>query len=156
MWKSMLFTMRIKGTFAEAKATLDSSLGMIERFNEHLWEAENHRVRGEVALDAGQFPEALTAFDQAIKVARDQSALSLELRAANSCAKLLATRGDRGKAHDLLAPIYNRFTECFGTHDVKRAKALLAELRARRPISKRPPRYELRLLTFDNLGTFAA
>jgi hypothetical protein len=51
----MLFTMRIKGTFAEAKATLDSSLGMIERFNEHLWEAENHRVRGEVALDAGQF-----------------------------------------------------------------------------------------------------
>jgi hypothetical protein len=69
MWKSMLFTMRIKGTFAEAKATLDSSLGMIERFNEHLWEAENHRVCGEVALDAGQFPEALTAFDRAIKVA---------------------------------------------------------------------------------------
>ena len=122
--------LRIKGTFAEAKAALDSSLGMIERFNEHLWEAENHRVRGEVALDAGQFPEALTAFDQAIKVARDQSALSLELRAANSCAKLLATRGERRKAHDLLAPIYNRFTEGFGTHDVKRAKALLAELRA--------------------------
>jgi len=122
--------LRIKGTFAEAKAALDSSLGMIERFNEHLWEAENHRVRGEVALDAGQFPEALTAFDQAIKVARDQSALSLELRAANSCAKLSATRGERRKAHDLLAPIYNRFTEGFGTHDVKRATALLAELRA--------------------------
>jgi predicted ATPase len=54
----------------------------------------------------------------------------LELRAANSCAKLLAARGERRKAHDLLAPIYNRLTEGFATHDVKRAKALLAELRA--------------------------
>ena len=122
--------LRIKGEFAEARAALDSSLGMIERFNEHLWEAENHRVRGEVARDASQFPEALTAFDQAIKVARDQSALSLELRAANSFAKLLADRGERRKAHDLLAPIYNRFTEGFDTLDLKEAKALLDELHA--------------------------
>ena len=82
------------------------------------------------AIAARKGWRAQTAFDQAIKVARDQSALSLELRAANSCAKLLATRGERRKAHDLLAPIYNRLTEGFGTHDVKRAKALLAELRA--------------------------
>ena len=34
------------------------------------------------------------------------------------------------EGHDLLAPIYNRLTEGFATHDVKRAKALLAELRA--------------------------
>jgi class 3 adenylate cyclase/predicted ATPase len=122
--------LRIKGGFAEAKAALDSSLGMIERFNEHLWEAENHRVRGEVARDAGQFPEALTAFDQAIKVARDQSALSLELRAANSFAKLSADRGERRKAHDILAPIYNRFTEGFDTLDLKEARALLDELHA--------------------------
>ena len=122
--------LRIKGGFAEAKAALDSSLGMIERFGERLWEAENHRVRGEVARDAGQFPEALTAFDQAIKIARDQSALSLELRAANSFAKLSADRGERRKAHDLLGPIYNRFTEGFDTLDLKEARALLDELHA--------------------------
>ena len=122
--------LRIKGEFAEAKAALDSSLGMIQRSNERLWEAENHRVRGEVARDAGQFPDALAAFDQAIKVARNQSALSLELRAANSFAKLSADRGERRKAHDLLAPIYNRFTEGFDTLDLKEAKALLDELHA--------------------------
>lgn len=103
---------------------------MIERFSERLWEAENHRVRGEVARDAGQFPEALTAFDQAIKIARDQSALSLELRAANSFAKLSADRGERRKAYDLLGPIYNRFTEGFDTLDLKEARALLDELHA--------------------------
>ena len=120
--------LRIKGEFADAKATLESSLGMIERFNERLWEAENHRVRGEVARDAGQFPEALIAFDQAINVARNQSARSLELRSANSFAKLLADHGERRKAHDLLAPIYSRFTEGFDMPELKEAKALLDQL----------------------------
>jgi predicted ATPase len=60
----------------------------------------------------------------------DQSALSLELRAANSFAKLSADRGERRKAHDILAPIYNRFTEGFDTLDLKEARALLDELHA--------------------------
>jgi class 3 adenylate cyclase/tetratricopeptide (TPR) repeat protein len=120
--------LRIKGDFAEANSALDSSLKMIERFNERLWEAENYRVRGEVARDAGQIPEALSAFEQAIKVARDQSALSLELRAANSFAKLLADRGERRRAHSVLAPICNMSAESFETIDLTEAKALLDEL----------------------------
>jgi predicted ATPase len=72
----------------------------------------------------------LTAFDQAINVARNQSTLSLELRAANSFAELMADRGERRKAYDVLAPIYGRSTESFDTLDLKEAKALLDELHA--------------------------
>jgi len=104
---------------------LDSSLQMIERSNEHLWWAENHRIRGEIARDVGEIREALTAFDQAMKVARNQSARSLELRAANSLAKLWVDNGERQKAHDLLAPIYNYFAEDFESPDRKDAKVLL-------------------------------
>jgi predicted ATPase len=41
---------------------------------------------------------------------------------------LWAERGKRQKAHDLLAPVYDWFTEGFGTLDLKQAKALLDEL----------------------------
>jgi tetratricopeptide (TPR) repeat protein len=105
-WLVLADALRIRGEFENANAALDRSLELIEQFNERLWEAENHRVRGEVARDAGQFPEALTAFGQAINVARNQSTRCLELRAVNSLAKLLADRGERKKAHDLLMPIY--------------------------------------------------
>ena len=71
-----------------AQRPIDRSLVMIQRSNERLWEPENHRVRGEIARDAGQFPAALTAFQQAIKVAQDLSARSQELRAATSLARL--------------------------------------------------------------------
>ena len=120
--------LRIKGEFADARVALESSLGMMERFNERLWEAENHRVRGEVARDAGQFSDALIAFEKAINVARNQSARSLELRAANALAKLLSDRGERRKAHDLLAPIYNSFTKGFDMPELREAKALLGHL----------------------------
>ena len=51
-----------------------------------------------------------------------------ELRAAVSLARLWAERGERRKAHDLLAPVYGWFTEGFDTPDLKDAKALLDEL----------------------------
>ena len=43
---------------------------------------------------------------------------------------MLAGRGDRQQAHDLLAPVYGWFTEGFDTPDLKEAKALIDELRA--------------------------
>jgi predicted ATPase len=115
----------MKGCFAEATDALDNSLAMIQRFNERLWEPENHRVRGEVARDAGQFPAALTAFQQAIKIARDQSARSPELRAAASLARLWRDHGKIIEGRDLLAPIYGWFTEGFDTPLLQDAKALL-------------------------------
>ena len=61
--------------------------------------------------------------------ARQQQAKSWELRTATSLARLWQSQGKRKKAHDLLAPIYNWFTEGFDTKDFKEAKALLDELR---------------------------
>ena len=75
------------------------------------------------------FPSCVqAAFRCAIDVVRRQVAKSLELRAATSLARLLAERGDRQSARDLLAPICAWFTEGFGTADLKQAKALLHTL----------------------------
>jgi predicted ATPase len=45
-----------------------------------------------------------------------------------SLARLWGEQGERQKAHDLLHPVYDWFTEGFDTADLKDAKALLAEL----------------------------
>ncbi len=62
------------------------------------------------------------------RIARRQSALSWELRAALALARLRAGEGQPGQAREVLAPVYERFTEGFGTRDLQAAKQLLAEL----------------------------
>ena len=73
-------------------------------------------------------PRARQPFSQALDLAREQQAKSLELRAATSLARLWGEQGRRAEARELLAPIYSWFTEGFDTADLKEAKALLAEL----------------------------
>ncbi len=72
--------------------------------------------------------EAEECFQQAIQIARRQSAKSLELRAATSLARLWQQQGKKAEARELLAPVYNWFTEGFDTADLKDAKALLDKL----------------------------
>jgi len=67
-------------------------------------------------------------FEHSLTVARAQQAKSWELRAAMSLARLLSDQGKRQAARDLLAPIYDWFTEGFDTSDLRQAKALLGEL----------------------------
>ena len=43
-------------------------------------------------------------------------------------ARLWRHQGKREQAHELLAPLYNWFTESFDTLDLKEAKALLEAL----------------------------
>jgi predicted ATPase len=89
-------------------------------------EAEIHRLKGELTLSMeGADAAAEQFFRTAIEVAREQEARSPELRAATSLARLWAERGERQKAHDLLAPVYDWFTEGFDTADLRDAKALL-------------------------------
>jgi predicted ATPase len=71
---------------------------------------------------------AETCSRQALDVARRQQAKSFELRAATSLARLWQQQGKRTAAYDLLAPIYDWFTEGFGTADLLEAKALLEVL----------------------------
>jgi predicted ATPase len=78
--------------------------------------------------DAGIHAQSL--LDNALTIARSQSARSLELRAARDLADLWRNQGKRVEARDLLAPVYGWFTEGFDTLDLKEAKALLDELHA--------------------------
>jgi predicted ATPase len=72
--------------------------------------------------------EAESCFYHALDIARNQQAKSFELRTAASLAKLWQQRGKRQEAYDLLAPVYNWFTEGFDTANLKDAKALLDAL----------------------------
>jgi class 3 adenylate cyclase/tetratricopeptide (TPR) repeat protein len=92
-------------------------------------EAQLHRLRGEALLaGAGTVNEAEMAIEEGIDVARRQNAKSWELRAAMSMARLWRDQGRRAEARNLLAPIYDWFTEGFDTRDLMEAKALLATL----------------------------
>jgi predicted ATPase len=74
-------------------------------------------------------PEAATPaeghFREALGRARRQGALSWELRAAASLARLWRDQNRSAETIALLVPIYNRFTEGFETADLKAAKALI-------------------------------
>ena len=78
-----------------------------------------------------RLPDATKAeqhFADALTIARQQQAKSLELRAAKSLASLWRDQGKVQQARELLAPVYGWFTEGFDTRDLKEAKALLEEL----------------------------
>ena len=72
--------------------------------------------------------EAETWLQRALDVARRQQAKSLELRAAMSLARLWQRQGKRTEAYELLAPVYNWFTEGFDTADLQEAKTLLVRI----------------------------
>ena len=103
---------------------------LVEQHEERWWEAEVCRLRGVLLLRQPGTPqaEAETWLQRALDVARHQEAKSLELRAAMSLSRLWQQQGKRQEAYDLLAPIYDWFTEGFDTADLQDARALLAEL----------------------------
>jgi predicted ATPase len=72
--------------------------------------------------------EAEACFLKAIEIARKQQAKSLELRAVMSLSRLWQQQGKKEEARQMLAEIYNWFTEGFDTVDLQEAKALLEEL----------------------------
>jgi predicted ATPase len=95
---------------------------------ERMFEAELHRIIGDVLLSVQRQGEAEVEFMRALDIARQQQAKSWELRAAMSMARLWRDQGKTQQARELLAPVYGWFTEGFDTRDLKEAKALLNEL----------------------------
>ena len=88
------------------------------------------RLKGELLLLQGTSAGAETAenlFRRAVDGARQQEMLSWELRAATSLARLLRHRGRPAETVACLQPVYNRFTEGFGTNDLIAAKQILDE-----------------------------
>jgi predicted ATPase/DNA-binding SARP family transcriptional activator len=112
----------------DALTTLDEAFDMVKKTDEHLWEPELHRLRGEILLMQGDEVEAERSLLQALEVASQQKAKSWELRAATDLTRLWQTQGRLEEACDLLTPIYNWFTEGFDTPDLKAAHTLLEEL----------------------------
>jgi predicted ATPase len=109
---------------------LAEALTLVDTTEERWWEAELHRLEGELllALSTDHAAQAETCFHQALDIARRQQAKSLELRAAMSLSRLWQQQGKRAEARQLLAETYGWFTEGFDTADLQEAKALLAEL----------------------------
>jgi predicted ATPase len=91
---------------------------------------ELRRTKGELLLrqDPDQSASAEECFDLAAELAREQGALFWELRIALSQARLRVTQGRQTEARQILAPVYNRFTEGFGTADLRAARAVLDTL----------------------------
>jgi predicted ATPase len=120
------------GRAEEGLTVLDLALAEVRTTNEEYYEAELHRLRGELLLHQSQRGEegAEAAFLQGLDVARRQGARSWELRSASSLFRLkLARRGD-SKARSSLAKVYGSFTEGFETPDLRDARALLEQSRA--------------------------
>jgi len=126
------------GQYDDARRCVGEAMTTIQTTKERWWEAEVNRVAGEIALKSLEHDTAKaenttkpeTYFQRALAVARQQQAKSWELRAAMSMARLWRDQGKRQEARELLAPLYNWFTEGFDTLDLKEAKALLDELAA--------------------------
>jgi predicted ATPase len=116
------------GRAVEGLNCLAEAAQMIETTEERYQEAELHRLRGDLLNTTGDSFGAERNYHQALVVARRQSAKVLELRASTSLARLWSTQGKRSEARDLLASIYNWFTEGFGTPVLEEANGLLGKL----------------------------
>jgi predicted ATPase len=94
--------------------------------SEHAWDAELKRVQGLLlSHEPSQMPTAVACLQDALRIARQQQARSLELRAATGLARIWSNGDKVREARELLEPVYNWFTEGFGTPDLIDARELL-------------------------------
>lgn len=116
--------------FDQAQRCIGEAIALAEASGERWFDAEIYRIGGEIELGSSErkSPNAQRYFEQALDVARAQQARSLELRAAVSLARLWRDQERRTEARDLLARVFDWFTEGFDTLDLKEARSLLKEL----------------------------
>jgi len=123
---------------ADAQRTLgnvDSALRMIDEaqenataVHERIWMAEIARTRGNVLIAMGEAEAAISAFQDALAIAKNQDTRLFQLRAARDVAPVLVEHGRADEAFRQLRSSYDQFTEGFDTPDLIEAKALLDEL----------------------------
>jgi DNA-binding winged helix-turn-helix (wHTH) protein/tetratricopeptide (TPR) repeat protein len=112
----------------DAELGLEALAAIPEVRRRGFFASEVVRIRGELLLARREQLEAERCFREALEIARRRSERSLELRAATSLARLLAHKGLRGEARQILGAIYAWFTEGFDTADLRAARRLLDDL----------------------------
>ena len=121
------------GQIADGLVAIEEAIARSEETDERRLIAELLRLKGELLLLEGAPGAKAAAEDlsqRALDWARRQGALSLELRAATSLARLWRDQGRPAEGIALLQPVYDRFTEGFDTADLKAARALLDPLKS--------------------------
>ncbi len=116
------------GQREEAMAAIDKGFSLVNEDSEQWYQPELIRTKGELLLEARgsqSISAATECFSEAIDLSRLQGALSWELRAAHSLARLRESLGQGGDARQILADVYGKFTEGFETPDLISAKATL-------------------------------
>ncbi len=116
------------GRTEEGLHAVEDGLHGSKQNGEPFYDADLWRLKGELLRSQNKIPEAEGCLQTGIKVARQQAAKSLELRAATSLARLWQKHGKRNEAHQLMAGTYSWFTEGFDTADLRESALLLAEL----------------------------
>ena len=113
--------------FEDAHQALNEGLAVAEKNDDRCYEAELHRLLGELLLaeSADRLDAAEECFHRAIETARRQQSKGWELRATTSLARLWQRRGRRDEALAALAAVYATYTEGFATPDLVDARALL-------------------------------
>ena len=114
------------GRIEAAGERLAEARAQVEKSGERWWEAELHRLQGEVLLaaagDGDRGDRAEACFRRALEVAGRQGATSLELRAALSLSRLASSPD----AHQPLREVVGRFTEGHDTADLRAAQTQLS------------------------------
>jgi DNA-binding winged helix-turn-helix (wHTH) protein/tetratricopeptide (TPR) repeat protein len=127
------------GQFRLATDALTDGFRFVKMKDEHAWEPELHRVKGELALE--QFrrgpsvkgvkrgeKDAEESFLAAQEMARAQGSRKWQLRAAGSLSNLWKQQKKKKEARQILSVACSRFTEGFETTELKAAKSLLEQL----------------------------
>ena len=114
---------------AEGIEIVTEAEALIKKTGETRWHAETLRLKGALLERNGSAAsEVEGAYRRALHIAEQQEAKSLQIRAAISLCRFWSKAGRQKEAHDLLAPLFNWFSEGFETPDLVDAKTLLAEL----------------------------
>jgi predicted ATPase len=115
------------GQLDEALAAVNEGLDDViqAEHGRDLFFAELLRIKGDILLRREAVNAADDSLRAAINIAQEQEALLWELRAALGLAGLCVQQGHGGEARQLVAQVYDRFTEGFETPDLRAAKAFL-------------------------------
>jgi predicted ATPase len=112
----------------EGWALIDEASARLEQTGVRFFDAEVRRVKGALLAEEGDAAAAEAQFIEGIGIARAQGAKHWELRIVSSLAQLWRDQGKCTEARELLAPVYNWFTEDLEIPDLRRAKALLNQM----------------------------